>query len=139
MVTCLSLLVTVFSCLFLKLKRILNSLSDNNCSSSYCQQGTGVVYSAAIYIFFTTSDLQFGFKEGFSTMLFTGVLKNTVSWYVHGSTVYSCFLDASKALTLLVTKVCSNVSLLIERNLPSALTRLLLSWYKAQRMQVSWN
>ncbi len=47
---------------------------------------------------FLTSDLQFGFKEGFSTDLCTGVLKNVVSKYLHGNTnVFGCFLDASKA------------------------------------------
>ena len=39
-----------------------------------------------------TSDLQFGFKEGFSTELCTGVLKNVVSKYLQGNTnVFGCF------------------------------------------------
>ncbi len=72
-------------------------------------------------------------------MLCTGVLKNTVSRYVHhGSTVFSCFLDASKAFDLNVSHDIL-FKHLIEHNLPSALTRLLLSWYKDQRIQVRWN
>ena len=51
--------------------------------------------------FFFTSDLQFGFKKGFSTLLCTSLLKNTVSRYIHhGSTVFGCFLDTSKAFDL---------------------------------------
>ena len=48
--------------------------------------------------YFTTSDLQFGFKRQLSTTLSTGLIKNAVSKFVHaGSQVYGCFLDASKA------------------------------------------
>ena len=47
---------------------------------------------------FSTSPLQFGFKEGFSTDLYTGLLKNVIGRYtMNDSTVYGCFLDASKA------------------------------------------
>ena len=47
---------------------------------------------------FTTSPLQFGFKRGLSTDLCIGLLKNIIGRYnVHGSTVYGCFLDVSKA------------------------------------------
>ena len=54
-------------------------------------------YSA--YLF--SSSLQFGFKPGFSTTLCSGVVKNVVSHYIHnGSSVYGCFLDASKAFDL---------------------------------------
>jgi len=88
--------------------------------------------------YFTTSDLQFGFKKGLSTSLCTGLIKNVVSRYVHhGSSVYGCFLDASKAFDhvnhhSLFTK-------LSKRNLPPVLNRFLLSWYKTQQMQVRWN
>ena len=47
---------------------------------------------------FSTSPLQFGFKEGFSTDLCTGLLKNVIGRYtMNDSTVYGCFLDTSKA------------------------------------------
>ena len=47
---------------------------------------------------FSTSPLQFGFKKGFSTDLCTGLLKNVIGRYtMNDSTVYGCFLDASKA------------------------------------------
>ena len=88
--------------------------------------------------FFVTSDLQFGFKEGFSTLLCTGTLKNTVARYLHrGSAVFSCLLDASKAFDLVDHGIL--FKRLIDCNLPPALTRVLLSWYKDQRVQVRWN
>ena len=54
---------------------------------------------------FTTTDLQFGFKKGMSTALCTGFIKNVVSKFVHnGSSVFGCFLDASKAFIVSTTK-----------------------------------
>ena len=47
---------------------------------------------------FATSTLQFGFKQGFSTQLCTGLIKNVIAQYnCNDSHVYGCFLDASKA------------------------------------------
>ena len=53
------------------------------------------------------------------------------------SPVYACFLDASKAFDLvnhgrLFTK-------LLNRGFPVALVRLLISWYREQRMSVRWD
>ena len=46
--------------------------------------------------FFATSDLQFGFKQGFSTNLCTGKVKNIAAKYVsNGTNIFGCFLDAS--------------------------------------------
>ena len=47
---------------------------------------------------FSTSSLQFGFKQGSSTQLCTGLIKNVIARYnINDSSVYGCFLDASKA------------------------------------------
>ena len=55
---------------------------------------------------FISSNLQFGFKPGHSTTLCTGVLKCTISRYIHhNSFVYSCFLDAPKAFDLVDHKL----------------------------------
>ena len=44
--------------------------------------------------YFTTTDLQFGFKRQLPTTPCTGLIKNVVSTFVHaGSQVYGCFLD----------------------------------------------
>ena len=86
---------------------------------------------------FVTSSLQFGFKPGFSADLCTGLLKNVIHTYmVNDSQVYGCFLDASKAFdrvnyVLLFEK-------LLQRNLPPAIVRLLLSWYSSQQLKVRW-
>ena len=45
-----------------------------------------------------TSDLQFRFKSGFSTTLCTSVMKAVIKHCLnHGSKVYACLIDASKA------------------------------------------
>ena len=87
---------------------------------------------------FATSDLQFGFKPGFSTDLCSGVLKNVVSTYIYkGSPVYSCFLDASKAFDRVDHSVL--LRLLLKRNLPPIILRFLFSWYQMQFLSIRWN
>ena len=45
-----------------------------------------------------SSDMQFGYKGGHSTTLCTLIYKEAIDHYINNdSTVYSCFLDASKA------------------------------------------
>ena len=78
---------------------------------------------------FSTSELQFGFKPGFSTTLCTGVLKNVVSHYMFEDTpIYACFLDASKAFDLVNHE--RPFTKLQNRGFPVALVRLLISWYR---------
>ena len=85
--------------------------------------------------FFTSSDLQFGFKSGYSTTMCTGLLKTTISHYInHHSVVYGCFLDASKAFDLVDHKL-----LLYDRGLPPTAIRFLMFWYKHQSMCIRWN
>ena len=52
-----------------------------------------------IDIILNTSDLQFAFKEGHSTVMCTTALEETVQYFQKGdSNVYACLLDdASKA------------------------------------------
>ena len=51
--------------------------------------------------YLVSNQLQFGFKSGSSTSLCIALVKNIVSWYVfNSSSVYGCFLDASKAFDL---------------------------------------
>ena len=82
---------------------------DPSLSASYCgialASSLSKVMEWSILLtwesFFTTSDLQFGFKSGFSIILCTGVLKAVINCYLNnGSKVYACLIDASKAFDL---------------------------------------
>ena len=87
---------------------------------------------------FITSDLQFGFKRGFSTELCSGIIKNVITKYLHnGTNVFGCFLDASKAFDRVNHSLLFDM--LLKRNIPTAILRLLLSWYKEQTLSVRWN
>ena len=83
--------------------------------------------------YFTTSDLQFGFKSGCSTTLCTDVMKTVINGYLNkGSKVYACLIDASKAFDTADQK-------LLERRVPKTIVHLLMRWYMTQRMQVQWS
>ena len=125
---------------------IPKGLKDASCSSNY--RGIAIasilskVLEGVILLkyseFFTSSDLQFGFKSGHSTTLCTGVLKCTISRYINrNSFVYGCFLDASKAFDLVDHKLL--FSYLFNRGLPPTIIRFLMFWYKHQTMSVRWN
>ena len=84
-----------------------------------------------------TSDLQFGFRSGHSTVLCTAMYKETVQYYAaRKSMVYSVLLDASKAFDKV--RYGALFKLLIGRNLPAAVLRLLLDSYTRQNACVSW-
>ena len=75
--------------------------------------------------FLTTSDLQFGFKSGFSTTLCTGVLKAVINCHLNnGSKVYVCLKDASKAFDLVDHRILFDK--VLERGMPKPVVRLLL-------------
>ena len=73
---------------------------------------------------FATSDLQFGFKPGYSTDLCS-------------NPVYSCFLDASKAFDRVDHLIL--LSLLLKKNLPPIILRFLFSWYQMQFLSICLN
>ena len=75
---------------------------------------------------FHTSDLQLGFKKGFSTDLCTGLLKLVSSRYIHqGSKVQCALLDMSKAFDLVDHGLL--FELLLERNLPCSVARFFVA------------
>jgi hypothetical protein len=85
-----------------------------------------------------TSDLQFGFKRKRSTAMCTMVVKEVTSYYMnHDSSVFCTFLDASKAFDKV--HYCKLFSLLLARNIPALIIRLLLNIYTGQCVRVLWN
>lgn len=84
-----------------------------------------------------SEDSQFGFKKKHSTELCVYTLKQIIEFYrSKGSSVYVCFMDASKAFdrvnhTLLFRKM-------LERNMPNAIVRILHVWYACQQFYVKW-
>ena len=88
--------------------------------------------------FLSTSALQFGFKPGHSTSLCTATVKSVISRYIHnGSPVLGCLLDASKAFDLVDHSILFQK--LLDRGLPLAITRFLISWYGTQKIRVRWD
>ena len=48
--------------------------------------------------YLNSSNMQFGYKKGHSTTIYTLIYKEIINKYINdGSDVYSCLLDASKA------------------------------------------
>ena len=87
--------------------------------------------------FLITSSHQFGFKPKHSTDACIYVLKESIDRYVEQqSSVYLCFLDASKAFDRV--NHFSLFDKLINRGVPGYLVRILVFWYSNQNMCVRW-
>jgi len=87
-----------------------------------------------------TSELQFGFKRKSSTNLCTFVLKESLAYYSkNNSTIFCSFLDATKAFDRVnYSKYCKLFRILIERDLPACIIRLLLNVYTSNFVCVEW-
>jgi hypothetical protein len=84
-----------------------------------------------------TSELQFGFKAKHSTNLCSMVLKETISYYKqHQSPVFCTFLDATKAFDRL--HYCKLFKLLLKRQLPVHILRVLINLYTNSSVRVAW-
>lgn len=84
-----------------------------------------------------SSELQFGFKARSSTSLCSMVLKESLAYYInHQSTVFCTFLDASKAFDRL--RYCKLFKMLISRQLPASVIRVLLNFYTGNFVRVQW-
>ena len=90
-----------------------------------------------ISVYAVTTDNQFGFKSKLGTDHCIYALKEIIYKYKQlNTTVFSCFLDASKAFDRinhgkLFAKLC-------ERGVPPYLIRILQFWYSHQTMQTRW-
>ena len=86
---------------------------------------------------FLTSENQFGFKRKSSTDMCIFMFKQVVEYYRNlSSSVYVCFLDASKAFDRvnhwsLLHKLCI-------RRVPSIIIRILKYWFTQQTFCVKW-
>jgi len=80
----------------------------------------------------------FVFKAGRSTDMSTMIPKESLAYYVNnGSSVYCTFLDASKAFDHIA--YCQMFRLLIKRQLPAVVIRVLYSMYVNQTTRLMWN
>lgn len=85
-----------------------------------------------------SSNLQYGFKEGFSTTACTFAVQEVVAYYHSNNTPVLCtLLDASKAFDKL--EYCKLFSKLLKRNICPLVLRLLMCMYTNQQLQVRWN
>lgn len=85
----------------------------------------------------SSSELQFGFKVKSSTSLCSMVLKESLSYYVHHqSSVFCTFLDASKAFDRV--RYCKLFRLLVIRQVPALIIRILMSFYIGHSVRVQW-
>ena len=85
-----------------------------------------------------TTDNQFAYKKGHSTYMCVFILKEMIRFYrKHRTPVYVCFLDASKAF------YCVNhwklFSVMIEHKCPAFIIRLLMFWYRNQKLCIKWD
>lgn len=84
-----------------------------------------------------TTDNQFGFKTKLGTDLCIYALKEIINNYKrHNSTVFLCFLDASRAFDRINHGKLYHK--LQQRGVPSYLIRILQYWYTNQTMQTRW-
>jgi hypothetical protein len=85
-----------------------------------------------------SNNLQFGFKPHRSTVLCTMIVKETIAYYTNNnSNVYCVFLDATKAFDKV--EYCRLFKLLLSRNIPAFIVRLLLNMYIGQLARIAWN
>ena len=86
--------------------------------------------------FLSTSDHQFGFKQGTSTDMCIFLLKQIILSYLQqGSPIFSVFLDASKAFDQVSHELLFKKLLLHDVPL-CFIVRLLRYWYRQQQMRV---
>ena len=84
-----------------------------------------------------TTDNQFGFKKKHGTDMCIYTLKNIIEYYRrHGSTVFSCFIDASRAFDRVNYWTLFNK--LINRGVSPIIVRLLCLLYCNQHLCVKW-
>ena len=84
---------------------------------------------------FITSDLQFGFKSGFSTILCTDILKTVVNHYLNKDSEknYACFTDPSNSFDTVEHSILFQ-KYILNRRMLKPIVQLLLHWCKTQKL-----
>jgi Reverse transcriptase (RNA-dependent DNA polymerase) len=83
------------------------------------------------------SKLQFGFKAKSSTNLCSMVLTESLAYYINNqSSVFCTFLDATKVFDRV--RHCKMFNLLMSRQLPAIIIRLLINFYIGNYVRVQW-
>jgi hypothetical protein len=119
-----------------------NSLNDSNnyrgiALSSIIGKVIDIIVRDTEHDAFKTSDLQFGFKKKSSTGMCTFVLEEIVNYYVKNkSTVYSVFLDASKAFDRV--HYVKLFQLLLTKGVCPIIARFLAFVYTKQECCIKW-
>jgi hypothetical protein len=84
-----------------------------------------------------TSNLQFSFKEGHSTVNFCLTLKEVIKYYnTRGYDVYACVVDASKAFDRV--KHDKLFDLLKKRGILAIALRMIMDMYRRQSSRIFW-
>lgn len=84
-----------------------------------------------------SSDYQFGFKRGHSTVQCSFVVQETIQYYInHGSTVNAILLDATKAFDRV--QYVKLFRLLLKKGMCPLLARFLCILYTNQKVTVKW-
>ena len=82
------------------------------------------------------SPLQFGFQSGQSTTMATWTLSETISYFNnHGSPVYLCLLDLTKAFDHIKF---SSLFIMLKERIPFILLRFIIFSYTHQQCSVMW-
>ena len=87
---------------------------------------------------FSTSQMQYAFKDGHGTTMCTLMLKEISSYFKrNNSEMFIAMVDASKAFDRI--RHDKLFAILIKRKLPAIILRILLNAYQRQHMRVKWN
>jgi Reverse transcriptase (RNA-dependent DNA polymerase) len=95
------------------------------------------VFMNKVKSFSDYDDHQFGFKAGHSTGLCTNTMKKVIDYYTsHGSHIFVCFVDFSKAFDKVNYWKLFNK--LLDDNIDGNIVGLLAMWYSNQQACVQW-
>ncbi len=84
-----------------------------------------------------TTDMQYAFKKGHSTMMCTLILKEVINYYLNNnSDVYTCFIDATKAFDRI--RYDKLFQILIDRGMLAIAVRSMLDLYQRQVVRTVW-